>query len=103
MRNLAENAARYSSGVVALELREQDGRAVLVVDDDGPGIAPGDRDRVFDRFVRLDGARSREEGGAGLGLAIVHAVVKAHGGEVTAGSGSLGGARMEVTLPASES
>ncbi|MDH4111591.1 MAG: ATP-binding protein [Actinomycetota bacterium] len=99
VRNLADNAARHAHGVVALSLIDVAGRAVLSVDDDGPGIDAADRERVFDRFVRLDAARARNDGGAGLGLAIVRAVVEAHGGEVSLGESPLGGARVEVSLP----
>ncbi len=99
IRNLTENAARHATTTVAVRLGEQGGAAILVVDDDGPGIAEADRERVFERFERLDDARDRRSGGAGLGLAIVREVVTAHGGTVHVGSGSLGGARLEVRLP----
>jgi signal transduction histidine kinase len=83
LRNLIENAMRYTkSGVEVAALREA-GEAVLTVSDDGPGIPAADRERAFDRFVRLDDARSRDEtetGGAGLGLAIVRAIARANGG-----------------------
>ena len=85
--------------------------AVLSVSDDGPGIAAADRERVFERFTRLDAARSRDDGGSGLGLAIVRGVVARHGGTVTladarvdghtdgpAGAGP--GLRVVVRLPA---
>ncbi|MEV0645130.1 ATP-binding protein [Phytomonospora sp. NPDC050363] len=97
--NLLDNAQRHADSTVAVELRAE-GRAVLLgVDDDGPGIAPAQRAGVFDRFVRLDDARSRDDGGAGLGLAIVRDVVVAHGGTVHLGESALGGARFEVRLP----
>ncbi|CAN5730264.1 ATP-binding protein [soil metagenome] len=99
VRNLADNASRHADRTVSLSLRETPYGAGLTVDGDGPGIASGDRARVFDRFVRLDDARSRAEGGSGLGLSIVRAVVEAHGGEITVGESSLGGARLEVCLP----
>jgi signal transduction histidine kinase len=72
---------------------------LLGIDDDGPGIPEADRRRVFERFVRLDDARTRDAGGSGLGLAIVAELVAAHGGTVTVASSSLGGTRVEVTLP----
>jgi len=73
------------------------------VEDDGSGIPEADRERVLDRFVRLDESRSRDTGGSGLGLAIVREVTKAHGGSVTVcSSESLGGARFEVRLPAAQ-
>jgi signal transduction histidine kinase len=99
VRNLSENAARHAETVVSLSLRASNGSAIIGVDDDGPGIDPPDRERVFDRFVRLDDARARDEGGTGLGLAIVRAVVLAHRGDVRIGDSPLGGARVEVRLP----
>jgi signal transduction histidine kinase len=102
VRNLTENAARHAAGTVALALSERDGRVVLRVDDDGPGIAPGDRERVFGRFVRLDDARGRDTGGTGLGLAIVDEIVRLHGGTVVVGEANIGGARLEVRLPSGE-
>ena len=102
IRNLADNAARHAEGLVELAVYDDDGWAVVTVDDDGAGVAVADRGRVFDRFVRLDDARSRDAGGAGLGLAIVRAVVEAHGGQVTIGEGLLKGAHLEVRLPAAQ-
>jgi signal transduction histidine kinase len=99
LRNLGDNAARHASARVGFALAERDGVAVLVVDDDGPGIPPGDRERVLERFVRLDDARARDAGGSGLGLAIVAELVAAHGGAVGIADGPLGGARVQVTLP----
>jgi signal transduction histidine kinase len=103
VRNLVDNAARHASSRLAISVCEYDGRAVLAVDDDGAGVAPDDRVRVFDRFVRLDDARARGHGGAGLGLAIVRAVAQAHGGDVTLDESPLGGARVELWLPLSRS
>jgi signal transduction histidine kinase len=73
---------------------------VLTVDDDGPGIPEAERNRVLRRFVRLDEARSRNDGGSGLGLSIVDEVARAHSGAVSISQSRLGGARIEVTLPA---
>ena len=102
IRNLADNAARHARSRVAFALRTE-GRSVhLVVDDDGAGIPEADRERVFERFVRLDEARARDGGGAGLGLAIVREVVAAGGGTSRASASPLGGARLEVVLPALE-
>jgi signal transduction histidine kinase len=100
LRNLGDNAVRHATSQVAFALSEQDGAVVLDVDDDGPGIAAPDRQRVFERFVRLDDARDRDAGGSGLGLAIVAEVVGAHRGTITVGNSGLGGARFEVRLPA---
>ena len=73
--------------------------AVFSVGDDGPGIDPADRTRVFGRFVRLDPARARHEGGSGLGLAIVEQIVRQHGGKITVGVSEHGGALFVVRLP----
>ena len=97
LRNLGDNAARHAAGRLGLSVAEGGGMVRLVVDDDGPGIPEADRERVFERFVRL--ARARADGGSGLGLAIVAELVAAHGGTVGVASSPLGGARVEVTLP----
>lgn len=97
--NLVDNAVRHAVSCVDVEVSSRQGMAVLIVSDDGPGIAPADRSRVFERFVRLDSDRARSGGGAGLGLAIVAEVVAAHGGTVTVGDRPGGGTRMIVTLP----
>ncbi|HET8658167.1 MAG TPA: ATP-binding protein [Micromonosporaceae bacterium] len=101
LRNLGENAARHARSRVAFALSEWDGWAQLHVDDDGPGVPVADRSRVFERFVRLDEARTRTGGGSGLGLAIVAEIVGAHGGTAVAADAPLGGARMTVRLPLS--
>jgi signal transduction histidine kinase len=104
VRNLVDNAARHASSRVHLACGRDpavEGAVWIEVGDDGPGIPPADRERVFDRFVRLDEARAREEGGSGLGLAIVRRLVTAHGGRVSVQDGSvLPGARVRVWLPA---
>jgi signal transduction histidine kinase len=96
VRNLLDNAERYAVSRVTVDLSTEDGRVTLVVADDGPGVPPADRERVFERFTRLGGARSRHDGGAGLGLAIVREIVVSHGGTVRVGDG----ARFVVELPA---
>ncbi len=101
LRNLLDNAERHASTAIDVELHARKAQAVLTVDDDGPGIAVADRDRVFDRFVRLDQDRSRSAGGAGLGLAIVREIVAAHGGTVAIGESPGGGTRVTVQLPLS--
>lgn len=98
--HLLDNAARHADSQVRVSLAADDDEIVLTVDDDGPGIAEADRERVFERFVRLDEARQRDAGGAGLGLAVVAAVVRASGGSITVGDADLGGARFELRLPA---
>jgi signal transduction histidine kinase len=99
LRNLGDNASRHARERLALSVAERDATVVLAVEDDGSGIPEADRERVFERFVRLDGARARDDGGSGLGLAIVAELVAAHGGTVVAAAGPLGGARVEVTFP----
>jgi len=101
LRNLIENAMRYAKSGVDVAVRREAGDAVLTVSDDGPGIPAADRERAFDRFVRLDDARSRDEaetGGAGLGLAIVRAIARTHGGSAYL-EGAAPGLRAVVRLP----
>jgi signal transduction histidine kinase len=100
--NLLGNAARYAS-TVRISIGTDAGAVLVRVDDDGPGIPPADRERAFERFTRLDAARDRESGGAGLGLALVRATVRRRGGEVRLTDSPLGGLRVEVELPAAES
>ncbi|MGU3522955.1 two-component system sensor histidine kinase RstB [Enterobacteriaceae bacterium C23F] len=97
--NLVNNAMRYSRQQIQVSLSLHAGRATLVVDDDGPGIAPGERERVFEPFVRLDPSRDRATGGCGLGLAIVHSIGLAMSGEVTCDASPLGGARFYFSWP----
>jgi signal transduction histidine kinase len=99
LRNIGENAARHARSRVAFTLTDRAGSAALTIDDDGPGIPEASRERVLERFVRLDDARTRDDGGSGLGLAIVADVVAAHGGTVAITESPLGGARVEIALP----
>ncbi len=85
VRNLLDNAASYCNSTLAISLTVDDGHWLLVVDDDGPGIRPEDREAVFQRFTRLDSSRSRDTGGSGLGLAIVAVTVAEHSGTITLG------------------
>jgi signal transduction histidine kinase len=96
--NLVDNAVRHARSSVRLEVREDGSDIVLSVLDDGPGIAPEDRERVFDRFTRLDEARDRDAGGSGLGLAIVRELVTRAGGAVGFAAED-GGFRAEIRLP----
>jgi signal transduction histidine kinase len=96
--NLLDNAERHAASSIAVELRTVDGAAELVVADDGPGIPEAERKRVFDRFTRVDIARDRRRGGAGLGLAIVRRIVEHHGGSIEVAD-SPAGTRMVVRLP----
>lgn len=106
--NLLDNARRHAASRIRIELGRREGEIELTVSDDGAGIPAVDRERVFERFTRLDEARSRDTGGSGLGLAIVSHVVAHHGGSVSAhadpppGEGGLGGARLRVLLPPAE-
>ncbi|MER7842364.1 HAMP domain-containing sensor histidine kinase [Kitasatospora sp. NPDC096077] len=100
LRNLLDNAVRHATDEVLVSLRAVDGRAVLVVADDGPGIPAADRERVFERFVRLDESRDRADGGAGLGLALVRSIAAALGGTARAVEPRAGrGAELVVSLP----
>lgn len=99
--NLVGNACRFAEHTVWVRLEATADRAILTVEDDGPGIDLADRDRIFERFTRLDSARSRDTGGTGLGLAIVAELVALHHGSVDVASSPKGGAKFVVTLPAS--
>jgi signal transduction histidine kinase len=103
VRNLLDNAERYACSVVEVALHTLDGTVTLTVDDDGPGILPHDRSRIFERFSRLEDSRSRSAGGTGLGLAIVKEIIENHHGNVTVSERAPHGARIVVTLPADES
>jgi signal transduction histidine kinase len=107
VRNLLDNARRHAEHRIRVSLAVHSGTVQLTVGDDGAGIPPADRARVFERFTRLDEGRSREAGGSGLGLAIVRKVVAAHGGSVRADQEpdpprGLGGARLVVLLPTAD-
>ncbi|POU72670.1 two-component system sensor histidine kinase RstB [Leclercia sp. LSNIH6] len=97
--NLVNNALRYSDNTLRIALQLNGSRALLSVEDDGPGIAPEARQRVFEPFVRLDPSRDRATGGCGLGLAIVYSIAQALGGDVSCEASDLGGARFCFTWP----
>ncbi|MFD8379154.1 sensor histidine kinase [Streptomyces sp. NPDC059679] len=97
--NLLDNAQRHARSAVGVEVRADGADAVLIVTDDGPGVPEADRARIFERFVRLDEARTRDDGGAGLGLAIARDVIERHGGTLVVGQASGGGAAFRVRLP----
>ncbi|MFF7491052.1 sensor histidine kinase [Streptomyces luteogriseus] len=99
LANLLDNAQRHARSAVTVHVRREGDRAVVGVADDGDGVPEDDRERIFERFVRLDAARSRDDGGAGLGLAIARDVAVRHGGTLTAGRGPAGGALFELRLP----
>ncbi|MER5255626.1 HAMP domain-containing sensor histidine kinase [Streptomyces sp. NPDC002855] len=97
--NLVNNAQRHARSHVTVATRAEGAWAVLEVSDDGDGVPEGERDRIFERFVRLDDARTRDDGGAGLGLAIARDVAARHGGTLTVGEAPGGGALFELRIP----
>src|SRR5438105_14906368 len=99
--NLVRNALVHTPARTPVEIAvtTQNGTARLSVTDHGPGLPAADRERIFEPFYRADASRSRDSGGAGLGLSIVSAVVAAHGGRVQVKESSGGGATFEVQLP----
>ena len=104
-RNLIDNAVRYSppGSRVGVGLRSREGMAQVSVTDQGPGIPPEEQERIFERFYRIDAARSRHTGGTGLGLSIVKHVVSNHGGEISLWSQPGQGSTFTVRLPEMES
>lgn len=100
LTNLIDNALKYAPGEVDVSIRaEKESHAIVEVTDDGPGIPAHELEHVFDRFYRVDKARTRAAGGAGLGLAICREIVRAHRGEIAAGNRPSGGAVFTVRLP----
>jgi signal transduction histidine kinase len=97
--NLVDNALRHAARQVQVAAERRGARVALLVDDDGPGVPPEARERVLERFTRLDEARDRDAGGSGLGLAIVKELVERRGGRITLLEAPLGGLRAEVLLP----
>jgi signal transduction histidine kinase len=99
--NLVDNAIKYTpaGGLVGVKVCATNGRAVLEVNDNGVGIPPEAAPHIFERFYRVDKARSRQMGGAGLGLSIIKAIVTAHGGQVKVESAEGRGSRFLVELP----
>jgi signal transduction histidine kinase len=87
-RNLLDNAERHASSRITVSLSSNGDGVVLEVSDDGPGVPADDRERVFERFTRLDDTRARTTGGTGLGLAITREIVTAHGGTIVVGDGA---------------
>ena len=100
--NLVSNAVLYTAPntMVEVGVGTRDGRAFVEVADRGPGIAPADRARIFERFVRLDGTRARNPQGSGLGLAIVEQVIEAHGGQIELRENEGGGTVFAASFPA---
>ena len=98
VRNLLENAEHHAESRVHIRLSAEGREIILMVEDDGPGVPPAERERIFQRFTRLDEARSRNNGGTGLGLAIVKEITERHGGTVCV-ENAAPGARFAVRLP----
>jgi signal transduction histidine kinase len=99
VRNLLDNAVRHARDRITVTVEESDGAVELAVADDGPGIRSADAGRVFERFTRLDDARSAGDGGAGLGLAIARDIAERHGGTLTLRPGGGSGAQFVLVLP----
>lgn len=99
VRNLTDNAVRHARTAVAISLQEQGPWVVLRVSDDGHGVDPAHRQRIFQRFARLEEGRQRDRGGAGLGLALSRRIVERHGGHLHVEDAPSGGACFVVTLP----
>jgi two-component system sensor kinase ParS len=95
--NVVRNAVRYAHTRVALSVERAGDRTIIRVDDDGPGVPPEHRQRLFDPFSRIEGSRGRDSGGVGLGLAIVRSVAEWHGGEAAITDSPLGGARVSIS------
>jgi signal transduction histidine kinase len=102
LRNVLDNADRHALSRIAVDLRTAGDRVIITVDNDGDPIPEADRERIFERFVRLDGSRSREGGGSGLGLAIAAGIVAAHQGSIRSTDGPAGHCRFEIVFPRSE-
>jgi signal transduction histidine kinase len=100
LRNLVDNSVRHAHSGLVISLAAPDGHAELVVGNDGPAIEAADRERIFNRFVRIDDSRSRQEGGAGLGLPIAREIAAAHGGTLTVDDRAADAA-LRLRLPAS--
>jgi signal transduction histidine kinase len=97
-RNLLDNAARHAKSTIMIRMEQRSGEVVVSVDNDGEIISPQDRNRVFERFARVDVSRSTDGGGSGLGLAISREIMSAHAGTVVA-TESDGWCRFQVALP----
>jgi heavy metal sensor kinase len=101
LTNVLDNAIKYSppGSTVGIRVERMGDRAVIAVADQGPGIPPEHRERIFDRFFRIDQSRTRNGGGAGLGLAIAKWAVGMHGGQITVQDGPGGGSEFRIVLP----
>lgn len=99
LRNLVDNARRHAKSTVEVSVVREPNSVTFVIDDDGPGIPNDQRERIFDRFTRLDEGRSRTDGGVGIGLALTRRIAERHHGSVIAEDSPLGGARFSLKLP----
>ncbi|HSJ96103.1 MAG TPA: ATP-binding protein [Myxococcota bacterium] len=97
LANVLRNAVRYARSRVAVTVERAGARTTISIDDDGPGVPPQERERLFEPFTRLEGSRGRDSGGVGLGLAIVRSVAEWHGGEARISDSPLGGARVSIS------
>lgn len=99
--NLLENSIRYTDagGIIEISMSASETQIHITLDDSPPGVEPDQQDRIFERLYRLENSRSRETGGAGLGLAICKNIVDAHQGTITAGTSPLGGLQIRIELP----
>jgi signal transduction histidine kinase len=97
VRNIIENAVAYGQRA-RVSARCQNGEAIIVIDDDGPGIPDGDMEKVFKPFVRLEQSRNKDTGGVGLGLAIARSIVRSHGGDIVLQNRPEGGLHAIVSL-----
>ena len=102
LHNLLENSCRYvdAGGTVRLAVEANNNEVGIVLEDSGPGVSDEQLERLFDRFYRVEGSRSRATGGSGLGLSICKNIAEAHGGSIEASHGPGGGLRIEISLPA---
>ncbi|MBF5005909.1 ATP-binding protein [Diaphorobacter caeni] len=99
--NLLENAIRYTDagGRIRVQIHESGGEAHVCIEDSSPGVEPEQRERLFDRFYRVEASRNRASGGSGLGLAICRNIVESHGGRIHAEASTLGGLRIVICIP----
>jgi two-component system sensor histidine kinase BaeS len=104
LSNLLENAMRYTDqgGTVRIQARREGANVRVDIMDSGPGVSSEQLSRLFERFYRTDGSRSRDSGGAGLGLAISRSIAQAHGGTLAAAHSPLGGVWLTLLLPADD-
>lgn len=104
LRNLIENAIKFGAdgGVVNVRVWTSRESAVVTVEDDGPGVPDAVMDRIFDRYFRVEGSRTRRAGGSGLGLAIVREIARAHGGDIAVRPRAPRGSSFELSLPRAE-